>query len=160
MNQKPPRRPPIHRPTGMMGVLQQGRVRLKHIAVVETDPVLFAAKLDEVTNGLVDEGFSITGMMERGGGLIVSSLKVEPIDNSAVSTPQAVPSTVSYYFCDKELEGVQQRSFPSVSEVVRLMKKHLLEPERFSGMTVVLTFVSTFDPRSDMHLLEKLASEA
>jgi hypothetical protein len=132
---------------------------MKHVAATSPDPVAFAKELDDITNGLIEEGFTIGGMIERGDGLVVSSSRMEPISSSA-PPPQGPPSSVTYYFTDTTTDGVRSCSFSSIAEAVKMVKEHLTKPEVFSPRMVVLCFVATFDPRLDMHLLEKLSAEA
>jgi len=133
---------------------------MKHVAATASDPVAFAKELDDITNGLIDEGFSIGGMIERGGGMVISSSKMEVLPSPAASLPKTPPSSITYYFTDTTTDGVRSSSFSSIAEAVKMVKAHLAKPEMFSPRMVVLTFVSTFDPRLDMPLLEKLSDEA
>lgn len=135
-----------------------GRANVKHVAVTATNPKKFAEELDYETNELINQGYAITGHIERGGALIIVGSRILPVaipGNLPPEQPMDTTSEVVYRFTDGSRE-MQVRCFPSLGEAIKLIKEHLLDPKTVPQLLLVNT-VAAFDPKKDLPILEKIA---
>jgi len=130
------------------------RPRWRVIAVSSPDPVLFAAALEQSLNELMEEGWNLSGMMERGDATVltaqrlelppeVASLAAEPTqtDLSAASLPGEREEFIYHYL---ELSAHKHRTFPSLAAAAAAVVKDM-EGSDILPISVSAMRVTTYD---------------
>lgn len=162
MSARTPKRTPVTRrpeaPTRTTA-----RVRFHHVAVVESDPVKFAQKLEETENELVEQGWTLTSLMHRGENAVIVNAQREdqaPELFSASSQPPPPPDTfgeghtevVYSYLEDGKLKDMR---LPSMSDAIVAVRSHLSD-ERFLPNRIVVMNVIAYEPLKDLPVLERM----
>jgi hypothetical protein len=136
------------------------KVRFAARAVVEEDPKKFAIALEDTMNGLVEEGWQVTSMVDRGEAVIVNAqrqmeIPCEPALPSSVGelVERAGKNTVTeivYSYLD---EGIHRNiRFQTMPAVISKIREHLKD-QRFLPNQIVVMSVTSFEPIRDLQEL-------
>lgn len=128
--------------------------RWRVIAVSSPDPVAFAAALEQNLNELMEEGWNLSGMMERGDATVLTAQRLElPSDLAAhaaqptqpdlsdVSAPGEREEFIYHYL---ELTEHKQRTFPSLAAAAAAVAKDM-EGNDVLPISVSAMRVTTYD---------------
>jgi hypothetical protein len=141
---------------------QAARVRFHHVAVVESDPVKFAQKLEETENELVEQGWNLTSLMHRGeDAVIVNAQREEQAPELFSASTQPSPpdafgeghtEVIYSYLEDGKLKDLR---LPCMADAITAVRAHLGD-ERFIPNRIVSMNVIAYEPLKDLPILEKM----
>jgi hypothetical protein len=137
----------------------------KAIAITATDPTEFAKQYESTMNGLVADGWSVAGMMERGGGLIITAQKpnlspallqaLEELATGKKPTPKPADVQEEVTYCYKEGDEIHSMRCADLEEAVGYFKEHIMEDSAILPINIIVMTVTSYEP-ADLPLLTKL----
>lgn len=157
------------------------KLEWRTMAISAKDPLVFARELQSALQELTDSGFTIASQMQRAEGLIIVASCVR--ESAPEATPEmrmpsmqrrrvvempharaqgATTEEVLYHFIDAR-RGQKQRSFPTLIEALREVKKDL-EAKKDAGPEILPINITTismtrFEPESFTLLLKMFAED-
>lgn len=140
------------------------RARWKAVAITSPDPVEFAREYEETMNGLVSDGWQITGMMNRGEAVIITAQKPDlpPALMEALAAlsgkkplpPRTADTKEEVVYTFKE--GDQIHSLPcTLEEAVKYLEEHIEEDGDILPISIVVMTVTSYEP-ADLKMLRAL----
>lgn len=137
------------------------------MAITEKDPVEFAREMGKTLNELSEDGWNITGMMERAGALIISAQKTEipkeVLEALARMPNQQRPSVpvredntteeVTYsYLEDGKVQSLQ---CPDIETAKGYMEEHVAD-ESVLPISIVVMAITHYELKDLPHLRQLL----
>jgi hypothetical protein len=124
------------------------------IAVSSPDPVAFAAALEQRLNELMEEGWNLSGMMERGDATVLTAQRLEVPSEVATRAAEPTQPDLSevpgagereeFIYHYLELTEHKQRTFPSLAAAAAAVAKDM-EGNDILPISVSAVRVMTYD---------------
>lgn len=141
------------------------RARWKAVPITSEDPVEFAREYETTMNGLVADGWNITGMMNRGSAVIITANKPDLPPEvlqalGAMNRPVAAPirddrTTEEIVYTYKDENGVQSMRCATLAEAVGYLEEHVEEDGVILPISIVVMRVTGYEP-ADLPTLRDL----
>lgn len=141
------------------------RARWKAVAITASDPSEFAQEYEDTMNGLVADGWSITGMMNRGEAVIITAQKPDLppavlqalAEMSAGRKPRPKPADVKeeVTYCYKDDSQVHSMKCSSLEEAVAYFEEHIMNDGPILPISIVVMTVTSYEP-ADLPLLRSI----
>lgn len=151
-------------------IVPGARTRFRTVAIKDSDPFSFARKHEQALNELTSEGWSITGMMDKGGALIITGQKVEITTPQSMQPQEEVPQGFSmpqsstdqghveivYTYIENGKHNTVRCS--SMPDAVRRVRAHIDSGYDILPSAITVMSVVSYEPLKDLKALERFYS--
>ncbi len=143
------------------------RARWTAVAITATDPIEFASEYEKKMNQLTSEGWNITGMMERGGGVVITAQKQE-MPEEVMKAFRALVTERTARPVEADVDTIEEVTYAyqegsscksircgSLSEAVAYLEEHAREDGAILPISIVTLTTKMYEP-ADLPLLKEL----
>ena len=156
------------RTAGTIGrVAQQSGARpvFKTVCIKDSNPETFARKHEQALNALVNDGWNVTGMIEKGGSLLITAVRHEigepvvAVEKEEGQQTFLPPSSTSMEITYTFLKGGKVDSVKCVSmvDVMNRVREHLnTVSEDIVPFQITVLSALTYEPLENFKVLNHL----